>query len=180
MEEKESLCDESLIDWFRKNVIDNEARAYLEKNKEKISNAYKKLLEGYDIDASKIIKGLKKNDSFHGLVHFKDIPFTSIFLHYFIPCTGKINIIYEPGEILIEFSEIYKLVQALSHKVHTQESLCMEIAEELMHSGKTKGVRVYSECPNLPMICENLQNLYVNTKCSCALGTLSRYKDETN
>ncbi len=179
MEEKEILGNETLIDWFRKNVIDNEARAYLEKNKGIISKAYKKLLEGYDIDASKIIKGLKKNNSFHGLVHLKDIPFTSIFLQYFFPCTGKISIIYEPEEILMEFSEIYELVQVLSHKVHTQESLCQEIGQEIMSSGKAKGAYISSECPNLPLIGKNLDS-YIKNKCSCALGTLSGSEHGTN
>ena len=67
----------------------------------RITNAYKELLQGYEIKSAKELITVTEDlgdQVYHGLVSGLDIPFLSFCEHHFLPFFGTVDIIYEPGE----------------------------------------------------------------------------------
>lgn len=128
--------DGRALDWFD----DAEAEP-------RIRKAYQELLSGYSIDPSTLLKTTReigKKEKFTGSVTVRDINYFSICAHHFLPFYGKVDITYEPGEIIIGLGKFPRLVQAYSRRFQIQEDMVKEIAEEIMTSGKARGVYVKS------------------------------------
>lgn len=166
-------------DWLQANVTDDKRALewFDEAEAEpRIRKAYKELLEGYSIDPSKLLKTTRevgKNEKFTGRVTVRDINYFSICAHHFLPFYGKIDITYEPGEIIIGLGKFPRLVQAYSRRFQIQEDLVKEIAEEVMTSGKAKGVRVKSTGRHMCMCSRGPSDHTAETDTEFALGTLA-------
>ncbi len=142
--------ENKLINWLKKITNNKEALSIAEQSEERIIRTYKELLSGYDSDPSKILKITKHlNEDYKGLVIEKDINFYSICGHHFIPFFGKMDIVYEPGEIIVGIGKLKRLADVYARRLQIQEDLVKQVAEELMSSGKAKGVYVFSRAKHL-------------------------------
>jgi GTP cyclohydrolase IA len=165
-------------DWLSLNIT-RDARALSwfngEEAEARIRNAYKELLAGYSIDVSAILKTTRKigeNEVYSGRVTVRDINYFSICAHHFLPFFGKINITYEPGEKIIGLGKFPRLVGAYSRRFQIQEDLVREIAEEIMSTGKAKGVRVESTGRHMCMCSRGPADHTAETDTEYCLGTL--------
>lgn len=165
-------------DWLAANIT-QDARAlewFDEPDAEdRIRRAYQELLSGYSIDPSKLLKvtrPIAKDEVYSGTVTVRDINYFSICAHHFLPFYGKIAITYQPGEIIIGLGKFPRLVQAYSRRFQIQEDLVKQIAEEIMTSGKARGVRVKSTGRHLCMCSRGPSDHTAETDTEFALGTL--------
>lgn len=165
-------------DWLSANVTrDTRALEWFDEPEaeERIRKAYRELLAGYEVDPAKILKTTRPiapGEKYTGTVTVRDINYYSLCAHHFLPFYGKISITYEPGEIIIGLGKFPRLVQAYARRFQIQEDLVKEIAEEIMRSGKAKGVRVKSTGRHLCMCSRGPSDPTAETDTEFALGTL--------
>lgn len=166
-------------DWLKANVTDDKrALAWFDEAEAepRIRKAYKQLLSGYEMDPAKILKTTReigKGEKYTGRVTVRDINYFSICAHHFLPFFGKIDITYEPGEIIIGLGKFPRLVQAYARRFQIQEDLVKEIAEEIMTSGKAKGVHVVATGRHMCMCSRGPSDHTAETDTEYALGTMN-------
>jgi GTP cyclohydrolase I len=78
------------------------------------------------------MKLFKNVDGISDMVIMKDIDFTSICEHHWLPFKGLANIGYVPNENIIGLSKIPRVVKYFSKKPQLQERLTKEIGEYLV------------------------------------------------
>jgi GTP cyclohydrolase I len=167
----------TLEDWIRKITSNEEALSTIGKSEDRIVRAYKELLSGYDLNTSQILNEVVKVENYEGLVLEKDIQFTSICGHHFLPFFGSMNIAYEPNKIITGLGKLPRLVQAYSKRFQIQELLVKDIADEIMKSIDAKGVYVTSKARHLCMHSRGPSDRNVETICTYSLGTLKNYRE---
>ena len=140
----------TIKNWLEENVTqDDRALSWFDEPEcePRIVKAYSQLLEGYNIDTSKVLKPTRLIDKDHnGTVTVGEISFYSICAHHFLPFYGKVSIKYLPGGMIIGLGKFPRLVAALSRRFQIQEDLVREVAKEIMSSGEARGVYVKFYC----------------------------------
>ena len=166
--------DPRALEWFGRGAEpDPEESQVCER---RIVKAYRELLSGYEVDASKILKITRKVTPGERVstVTVADIGFYSICAHHFLPFFGKVSIEYLPGDRILGLGKFPRLVQAYSRRFQIQEDLVKEIAEEVMKSGHARGVRVISEGRHLCMCSRGPSDPNAFTRTEFQTGTLSQ------
>lgn len=108
----------------------------------RITNAYKELLQGYEIESAKELITVTEDlgdQVYHGLVSGLDIPFLSFCEHHFLPFLGTVDIIYEPGEYIIGIGKLSRLVDYRTKRFNIQERIAEQLCSDLMEFGLAKG-----------------------------------------
>jgi len=167
-----------LADWLSKVTTRKEALTWIdsEEGEKRIVKAYKELLQGYEQDPSTILKTTRPvTEPHHGLVSIKNVNFYSLCGHHFLPFFGKVDIVYEPGEKIIGLGKFPRLVQIYAKRFQIQEDLVKDIAEEIMRSGKAKGVYVTATARHMCMCSRGPSDDTVETSTTYGLGTLEQH-----
>lgn len=180
MKKSKNKVASPLIDWA-KIVLDNneDAISIVENRQEHITNAFKEILSGYQIDPSNVLKKVTETKGFEGFVCEAGIKFMSMCRHHFLPFFGTANIVYEPGEHIIGLGKISRLVQVFAKRLQFQEKLSEEIAKEFMQSGGARGVFVETRAKHLCMGHRGPNDPAAIAVVSVALGTLTDSKKQT-
>lgn len=157
--------DPRALEWFDNDESEN-----------RIRKAYKELLSGYNEDPAKILKEtrpIEKNEVFQGKVTIRDINYFSICAHHFLPFFGQIEITYQPGESIIGLGKFPRLVNIYARRFQIQEDLVKEIAQEIMTSGRAKGVYVKATGRHMCMCSRGPADHTAMTDTTFGMGTLS-------
>jgi GTP cyclohydrolase I len=162
-----------IASWVQQFVRNESALATLRESESRIRAAYAELLSGYDTDPGMVLNEVERVHDYHGLVVERAISFTSFCCHHFLPFFGKIDVAYEPGEVLTGLGKIPRLVQAFARRFQLQELLVKEIAEQIVNSIGAKGVYVRARAIHLCMHGRGPCVPNVETFCSYATGTLN-------
>jgi GTP cyclohydrolase IA len=165
--------EKNLADWLRNVTSNEDAIKVITASEDRIVRAYSELLSGYDIDPSKILNEVEKVKNYSGLVVEREIQFTSICGHHFLPFFGSIDIIYQPGEIITGLGKIPRLAQAYAKRFQLQEFLNQQVAEQLMESIGARGVYVKSTATHLCIHSRGPSDRNSETVCTYSKGTLS-------
>ena len=81
-------------------------------------------------------------DTTGNFISVKDIPFTSMCAHHWLPFIGKVSVTYLPNEKVIGLSKIPRIVKFCSRKPQLQENLTEEIGKMVIEAVNPKHVRV--------------------------------------
>jgi len=76
------------------------------------------------------------------MVILKDIPFTSMCEHHFLPFIGKAHVAYIPGKKIVGLSKLARAVEHFSRKPQIQERLTRDVAFFIQNQLNPKGVAV--------------------------------------
>ena len=110
-----------------------------------------------------IFSGLHSDPSHHLTVTFeaehdemvmvRDIPFTSLCEHHFVPFTGRAHLAYIPGDDgrITGLSKLARLVEGFARRPQVQERLTSQVADSLQEVLKPRGVFVVMEAEHLCM-----------------------------
>ncbi len=159
-------------DWIQKITGDRAPLDQLREWEPRIVAAYSELLDGYDADLAAILNDIAHVRGHPGLVIERDIQFTSLCYHHFLPFFGSVDIVYEPTEIITGLGRLVELVQAYAHRFQIQEFLVRDIAHTLQERLDAKGVFVRSQATHLCIHSRGPNDRRAQTICTYALGSL--------
>lgn len=113
----------------------------------RVSEMYKKILNGYD-DEEDLMQHVKlfdeKTDG--GMVVVKDVPFWSFCEHHMVLFSGKLHIAYIPDQDkVLGLSKLIRIARIFSKKLQVQERLTKDIANAISKNVPNKGVAVKLE-----------------------------------
>jgi GTP cyclohydrolase I len=167
-----------LVEWLSKAVTDDPRalRWFAEEGADdRIARAFQELLAGYTIEPSTLLKTTRmlKPGERPGRVEVKGIEFHSLCAHHFLPFFGHVDVCYEPGDRILGLGKLPRLVDAYARRFQIQEDLVREVAEEMMGSGRARGVRVRSQAQHLCMCSRGPSSQGAITHTEFALGTLA-------
>lgn len=166
-----------LVDWLAEKVTDDpRALAWFDEagGDDRIANAFKELLAGYELEPSKILKTTRMlgADEQPGRVEVSEIGFHSICAHHFLPFFGHVDLAYEPGDRILGLGKLPRLVDAYARRFQIQEDLVREIAHAMMEFGHARGVRVRAVGRHLCMCSRGPASPASLTTTEFALGSL--------
>lgn len=123
----------------------------IKRTPERVAELYEQILIGKDVDISKVLK-VSHSLEHDEMVLIKDIPFYSMCEHDLLPFFGRCHLAYIPEDNrIVGIERLARTVDILSKKLHLQERLTTEIANEVMNCLKPKGVGVVMEARHLCM-----------------------------
>ena len=98
----------------------------------RVANAYvDDLLVGYAMDAAHILSENTASTS-PGLVTLVDVPATTMCPHHLLPASGRVHLGYWPGERVVGFGALARIVTCFTRRLSLQEDIGRTIAEALV------------------------------------------------
>ena len=98
----------------------------------RVANAYlDDLLVGYEMNAGQILSDNTASTS-PGLVTLVDVPATTMCPHHLLPASGRVHVGYWPGERVVGFGALARIVTCFTRRLALQEDIGRSIAEALV------------------------------------------------
>lgn len=124
-------------------VGENPARPGLLSTPERVADLISDLLSGTSIDPITVLSNAKPVDSQKiergELVAVRGIRFISVCEHHLLPFEGDATVVYQPGESIVGFGTLARLVEVASRRLQLQERLGQIVATSLMESQVARG-----------------------------------------
>jgi GTP cyclohydrolase I len=99
---------------------------------ERVASAWcESFLDGYAHDPREILSETLQSDG-AGPVLIRDISFHSICPHHLLPFAGVAHVAYVPGEKVVGFSRLVRLLDCYAHRLTLQERIAREVADSLV------------------------------------------------
>ena len=111
---KNSLDERGLLDWVstlhpEQEQIADALKAAINESPGRISATYRELLSGYlttPQSLARITVDLDEEPEHYGTVSALDIPFFSLCIHHFLPFFGTIDMVYQPGRMIVGIGKL--------------------------------------------------------------------------
>jgi GTP cyclohydrolase I len=132
-------------------IGEDPSREGLLKTPERVAKAMQFLTQGYDVEATGILKSAMFSEDYSQMVLVKEIEFYSLCEHHLLPFFGKAHIAYIPNGHIVGLSKLPRVVDAFSRRLQVQERLTNEIRDCIQNTLKPKGVAVVMEARHLCM-----------------------------
>jgi len=110
------------------------------------------LLDGYEWDPAKILEGGLPATHNRGMVVVKDVFFHSVCPHHLLPSHGQAHVAYLPGETIVGFSKISRLVDCFAHRLTLQETIAKEVCDSLITHIGARGAACVIDAEQFCMI----------------------------
>ena len=133
------------------NLGENPSRQGLLKTPERVAKAYEYITQGYDQDASEILRSAMFDEDYSEMVLVKNIELYSLCEHHMLPFFGKAHIAYIPNGKIVGLSKLPRVVDVFSRRLQVQERLTIEIRDCIQETLQPLGVAVVIEAQHLCM-----------------------------
>ena len=132
-------------------IGEDPTREGLLKTPERVAKAMQFLTQGYEVEATEILKSAMFLEDYSQMVLVKEIEFYSLCEHHLLPFFGKAHIAYIPDGQIVGLSKLPRIVDVFSRRLQVQERLTNEIRDCIQNTLKPKGVAVVMEARHLCM-----------------------------
>lgn len=149
------------------------------KTPERAAKAMQFLTQGYEQDATKILKGAMFEESYDDMVIVKNIELYSLCEHHMLPFFGKAHIAYIPNGHIVGLSKLPRVVDVFSRRLQVQERLTHDILECINATLKPKGVAVVIEASHMCMMMRGVQKQNSTTTTSGFRGQFEKIETRT-
>ena len=166
---------ETIID----ELGEDKSREGLLKTPERAAKAMQFLTQGYDVDASEILKGAMFAEDYDDMVIVKDIELYSLCEHHILPFFGKAHIAYIPNGHIVGLSKIPRIVDVFARRLQVQERLTHDILECINNTLKPQGVAVVIEASHMCMMMRGVQKQNSVTTTSGFRGAFENIETRT-
>lgn len=130
------------------------------------------LLDGYRHDPAAILRdGMPASG--RDLVAVTGIDFHSVCPHHLLPSRGLAHLAYLPGERVVGFGQLARLVDALAHRLVLQEDLARQLAEALMRHTGARGAACLLEAEQMCLSVRGEQRPRSRAHTQCFTGALA-------
>jgi len=134
------------------------------------------LLDGYEWNAKDILSGGIPAPDDQGMVIIKDLFFHSVCPHHLLPCHGLAHVAYVPGDKIIGFSKIPRLVDCFAHRLTLQEEIVQKVCNALTEHLGAKGAACVIDAEQLCMIVRGVRKPGSRALTSAYNGVLKKDK----
>lgn len=110
------------------------------------------LLDGYDWEPASILAGGSPAQPGASLVVVRDLYFHSVCPHHLLPFHGLAHVAYLPGDRIIGFSNISRLVNCFAHRLTLQEEIGTSVAQALVEHLGARGAACLLDAEQLCMV----------------------------
>jgi GTP cyclohydrolase IA len=117
----------------------------------RIAAMYAELFSGLHVNPVDLLTVGFEEDRHKEMVIVKDIPFTSLCEHHFLPMYGVAHVGYIPNGRIVGISKIARVLEVLARRPQLQERLTSQVADLLMEGLKPRGAGVVIEATHLCM-----------------------------
>lgn len=145
-------------------------REGLVKTPDRASKAMQFLTQGYQQDASEILRSALFNEDYSEMVLVKDIELYSLCEHHILPFYGKAHIAYIPNGKIVGLSKIPRVVDVFARRLQVQERLTDQILHCLQDTLQPHGVAVVIEASHMCMMMRGVQKQNSMTTTSAFTG----------
>ena len=155
IEEYDMEVTKNLIDNYKKTIADlgeDPEREGLIKTPERIAKALQYLTQGYQQDASTVLRSAMFKEEVSEMVIVKDIELYSMCEHHMLPFYGKAHVAYIPNGYITGLSKIARVVDIYSKRLQVQERLTHQILHSIKETLQPLGVAVVIEASHLCMM----------------------------
>jgi GTP cyclohydrolase I len=135
------------------------------------------LLDGYQLSPADILAGGSPSHGHSGMVVVRDIFFHSVCPHHLLPYHGVAHVAYVPGERLVGFSQLNRLVDCLAHRLVLQEEICREVSTALVEHLGAAGAGCVLDAEQLCMIVRGVRKPGSRSITSAYAGSLIENAD---
>jgi GTP cyclohydrolase I len=135
------------------------------------------LIDGYALEPADILTGGSPAEGHMGMVVVRDIFFHSVCPHHLLPYHGIAHVAYVPGERIVGFSQINRLVDCLAHRLVLQEEVCRGVAEALVEQLGAAGAGCVLDAEQLCMIVRGVRKPGSRSITSAYAGSLTESAD---
>jgi GTP cyclohydrolase IA len=136
---------------------EDSSREGLAKTPERAAKAMQFLTQGYQQDATEILKSAMFKESYNEMVIVKDIELYSLCEHHILPFFGKAHIAYIPDGQIVGLSKIPRIVDVFARRLQVQERLTEQILDCINNTLKPQGVAVVIEASHMCMMMRGVQ-----------------------
>ena len=112
------------------------------------------------------------DEGYRQMVIERDIPFTSLCEHHFLPFTGRAYVAYLPGERILGLSKLARVVEMFACRPQVQERLTQQVADWLHGQLKPAGTGVVVVAEHLCMTLRGARAAGATTVTSALHGVL--------
>jgi GTP cyclohydrolase I len=148
--------------------------ADLEKTPERVAEAWAQdLLDGYRHDPAEILREAMPSAG-GALVAVTGIDFHSVCPHHLLPSRGLAHVAYVPGDRVVGFGQLARLVDALAHRLVLQEDLARQIAQALMEHLGARGAACVLEAEHLCLSVRGERRAGARVHAEAYAGALAR------
>lgn len=145
-------------------------REGLQKTPERAAKALQFLTQGYQQDASQILKSALFKEDYNEMVVVKDIELYSMCEHHMLPFFGKAHVAYIPNGYVVGLSKIPRVIDVFARRMQVQERLTHEILHAIEDALKPQGVAVVIEAAHMCMMMRGVQKQNSSTTTSAFTG----------
>lgn len=153
---------------------ENTEREGLMKTPERAAKAMQYLTQGYDQDATQIIKSAMFREDYNEMVIVKDIELYSLCEHHMLPFFGKAHIAYIPNGYIVGLSKLPRVVDVFARRLQVQERLTHNILECINTTLNPQGVAVVIEASHMCMMMRGVQKQNSTTTTSGFRGQFEK------
>ena len=138
-------------------IGENPHREGLLKTPERVAKAQLFLTQGYQQDATQILKSAVFEESYDEMILVKDIELYSMCEHHMVPFFGQAHVAYIPDGHIVGLSKIPRVVDVFARRLQVQERLTLQIRTAIEDALKPQGVAVVIEATHLCMVMRGVQ-----------------------
>jgi GTP cyclohydrolase I len=110
------------------------------------------LLDGYQWDPAQILSGGLPAKNSNGMVVLKDLYFHSVCPRHLLPFHGVAHVAFIPGDTIVGFSKISRLLDCFAHRLMLQEEITSEICNALTTHLGVKGAACVIDAEQFCMV----------------------------
>lgn len=174
---KSDHYDEKLIEDLKstfnkilEGVGEDTSRDGIVKTPERAAKAMMFLTQGYQQDASAILRSAMFKEDYSEMVIVKDIELYSLCEHHMLPFFGKAHVAYIPNGYIVGLSKIPRVVDVYARRLQVQERLTLEVRDIIHETLQPLGVAVVIEAQHLCMMMRGVQKQNSVTTTSAFTG----------